>query len=230
MRNLLVLVSCLAAACASSRPIVAAHQPTDDTGHLEAAADQRGESYQCGDTVMSDQSTSGGQRLVQAVPCWDTREESTARHEEAAAREEQLASAERREAAGMAEAELAACRGLSKHDREHSPLAHRRAIAEVIPHREAGKVRGVRVVLKPVPGLTATWMRKAIGCHRARFERLGEPATYLSDDPTLVAGATATVELRRGHVEVMIEAADEVGGAVAVARARELVSPRTARK
>lgn len=184
--------------------------------------------YQCGDTALNDLATSGGERLVLSVPCWNVDEEIAEHNRFLAEREQRLARQERRAAASLVEAELAACRGISPRELEHSPFAHRKEIAEVIPHREAGAIRGVRIIFKPVPGLTEAWMRQAIACHRARFERLGEPATYLPEDPTLVAGATATVEMHRGHIEVAVETADDMTGQVALDRARDLVRPQTA--
>jgi hypothetical protein len=177
---------------------------------------------------MSDQLTSGGERLVPVVPCWDPAEEIAERHRVAARREVQLARDERRAATKLVEAEIAACRGISPEEVEHSPFAHKKAIADVVPHSEGGVIRGVRIVWKPVLGLSAAWMRQAIACHRARFERLGEPATYLSDDPTLVPGVTATVTDHGGRLEVLIESRDDVSAHVALARAKDLVSPRTA--
>jgi hypothetical protein len=191
-----------------------------------ASANPQG--YSCGDTVMSDQLTSGGARIVQSVPCWDADEELAEHRRFLAERERRLAQAERRVATSMVEAELAACHGLSPRELEHSPFAHRREIAAVTPHRVSGTLRGVRIVWKPVPGLTADWMRRAIECHRARFERLGEPPIYFPEDPTLVARSTATVEQRNGHLEVLIETADDLAGQVALERALDLVRPRTA--
>jgi hypothetical protein len=203
----------------------------DDERQAIKAPDSAGPStqgYQCGDTVMSDQVTSGGERLVQATPCWDTHEEAASHHEDVAQREQRAANRERRAASALVEAELDACRGIAKRDLERSPFSHRREIAEVIPHREGRMVRGVRVVFKPVPGLTATWMTQAIACQRARFERMGEPAGYLPEDPSLVAKAITKVELRDGHVEVSIESRDDVNATVALERAQDLLRPRTA--
>jgi hypothetical protein len=193
-------------------------------------AGKTGQHYQCGNTVMSDQSTSGGERLVQSTPCWDPAEEYASRHEDIADREQRLANNERRDANALVETELAACRGISPRDLERSPFSHRKAIAEVIPHRETGTVRGVHIVFKPVPGLTATWMRQAIACHRARFARMGEPAGYLPEDPTLVGNSTTTVELRNGRIEVRIDSRDDVSATVALERAQDLVRPRSARR
>ncbi|HSR96502.1 MAG TPA: hypothetical protein VLM79_05485 [Kofleriaceae bacterium] len=198
-----------------------AARPPDSLGGAER--------YSCGnDFGLSDQATSGGERLLPTVPCWDFAEENAEHQRFLAAREERIARTERREATAMVETEIAACRGLSAREREHSPLSHKKEIATVIPHRETGTIRGVRIVFKPVPGLTAAWMRQAIACHRARFERLGEPATYLSEDPSLVAKAEVSVETRRGHLEVLIATDDPASAQVALQRAEDLYRPRTA--
>jgi hypothetical protein len=186
------------------------------------------ERYSCGDTALSDQSTSGGERLVPSVPCWDIAQETAAHRRYLAAREQQRADAERRVATRLVEDEIAACRSLPARELEHSPFSHRKEIASVIPHRETGKIRGVRVVFKPVPGLTVAWMRQAIACHRARFERLGEPPTYLTDDPTLVANATVSVGRRNGRIEVVVHSTDDASARIALDRAQDLVRERTA--
>ena len=245
MRSILLGITFVAAACGGARePLVRHPQGYADRmaaadehnqraeHHRQAAGDPgttgTGADYYCGDTALSDQATSGGERLVPTVPCWDIAEESAEHHRFLAEREQQLAQAERRAATHLIEAERAACRGMTPRELEHSPFAHRKEIAEVIPHREIGMIRGVRIIWKPVLGLTAGWMRQAIACHRARFERLGEPAGYLPEDPTLVAGATATVELHGDHLEILIETADDTSGQVAFDRAKDLVRPWTA--
>ena len=236
----------LTVACNGSREPLVRH-PRGYAEHMEAAdvhshraeehrrvgalPDSRSGSvggYQCGDTAMMDQVTSGGERLMPTVPCWDVAEESAEHQQYLATHEQRLADTERRAATNMVEAELAACRGISERELEHSPFSHRKEIAAVVPHRETGSLRGVRIVFKPVLGLTAAWMRQSIACHRARFERLGEPATYLPDDPTLVAKATAAVEQRGDHLEVVIETGDATSARVAFDRAQDLVRPRTA--
>lgn len=187
--------------------------------------------YQCGDINLDEELTSGGKPLVRfgahSVPCWNPAEEYAQRQRLAAERLHRRAQGERHAAASLIEAEIEACRGISPAEVEHSPFAHRREIAEVIPHRERGKVRGVRIVFKPVVGLSPAWMEQAIACHRARFERLGEPPSYLADDPTLVSGAVTTVSLHRDHLEVLVETRDDVAAHVALGRAQDLVRPRT---
>jgi len=245
MRYMPLLATIVATACTGSYGPLAEHphsyaekMTAADEHSQNAAAHRRAvtvdqdptspSGYQCGDVALSDQSTSGGVRLVQAVPCWNVDEEIAAHHRFEADREQVLADNERRAATQMVVDEVAACQGLSARELEHSPFAHRREIDQVIPRREAGVLRGVRIVWKPVLGLSADWMRQAIACHRARFERLGEPATYMADDPTLVARATVTVEEHRGHIEVLVESSDDISSRVALERAHDLVHPRTA--
>jgi hypothetical protein len=243
----MLLVSILAAACSRPHEPLVRHpqgyaaQMESADAHAERAERHReasrlpdtvkngSERYSCGnDGGLSDQATSGGERLLPTVPCWDVAEENAQHQRYLAAREEGIARTERREATAMVETEIAACRGLSAREIEHSPFAHKKEIAAVIPHRDAGTVRGVRIVFKPVPGLSESWMRQAIACHRARFERMGEPAGYLPDDPTLVAGAVATVDMRSGQLEVLIETSDPTSTRVALGRARDLIGARTA--
>jgi hypothetical protein len=190
------------------------------------------DNYRCGDVDLDEQLTSGGKPLMKfgahSVPCWNPAEEYAQRQRLAAERLHRRAQDQRRAATNLIEAEIEACRGISPAEIEHSPFAHRREIAEVIPHRERGEIRGVRIVFKPVVGLSPAWMEQAIACHRARFRRLGEPPTYLSDDPTLVSGAVATVSLHRDHLEVLVETRNDVAAHVALGRAQDLVRPRTA--
>jgi hypothetical protein len=242
----MLLLTVLAAACARPNEPLArhpkgyaakmqsaeAHQERADrhrqASRLPDSALDPGERYTCGDTGLMDQATSGGERLMPTVPCWDVAQENAEHQRYLAAREERIARTERRDATGMVETELAACRGLSARELEHSPFAHKKEIAAVIPHRQSGVIRGVRIVFKPVPGLTAVWMRRSIACHRARFERMGEPAGYLAEDPTLVAGSTTTVDERNGHLEVLISTGDTTSARVALDRARDLFARRTA--
>ena len=84
------------------------------------------------------------------------------------------------------------------------------------------------VVFKPVPGLTAAYMRKAIACQQARFAFAGMPASFMPEDPTLLDNTKATVFERGGHLEVLITTESDVEGAVSFARAQDLLHPQTA--
>ena len=109
-----------------------------------------------------------------------------------AEKERAAARNEREQAAALAAAEQTLLQGHPGTRAHASPFAHRKAIAQVIPHREGGVVRGVRVVFKPVAGLTVDCMEQAIACHQARFAALGKPATYM-------AGGSVARRGRRGH-------------------------------
>jgi hypothetical protein len=244
----LVLVALIAVGAACSPPVRHDHarEPRGWAGHHAAAErhEQRAEaheraarhaessgaleSYRCGDTGLYMQSTSGTESVSHTVPCWNVHEEAALRHR-TAAREHRLAAREDRvRAARLARVERAYCQEIPEAERGHSPFAHRAAIAEVLPHRQAGELRGVRIVFDPIPGLTAAYLERAIACNRARFAVLGEPADFMPEDPTLVAGAEVVVVQQHGHVEVVVRTADDVAAAVALSRARELVDTRTA--
>ncbi|MEO8702369.1 MAG: hypothetical protein ABI867_20155 [Kofleriaceae bacterium] len=224
MRVQVLLVGTVAA-CAGT--IGSAPSPESYVGHMEAAA-ARQATYRCGDTTLNDQLTSGTERVTAWVPCWDQDDEAAISQRAIATRDPSIARDERDETVALAGTELASCRGIPKGELAHSPFAHRKAIQQVIPHRSGGQIHGVRIVMKAVPGLTAEYMRRAIGCHQARFARLGNPPTYLSDDPTLVEGAEVQVSDHHGHLEIFVRSDSDVAGTVAYARAQDLVRTRTA--
>lgn len=244
----IVSVAGLLGACSSSprnqpieRPRGYAELITEARDHEARAAEQERvaaevarvggpESYSCGlDPTLNEQLTSGGEPITQWVPCWDAQEEAEMQHRAVAARERAAAAEDRATAASLARAEARHCRGIPERELDHSPFAHRRAIDEVVPHRDAsGALRGVRVLFKRVPGLTGAYLERAIACHQARFAVLGMPPTYLPEDPTLVAGAEITVTERASYIEVLVRSSDDVGAAVALGRARELAPTQTA--
>lgn len=176
-------------------------------------------SYDCGDPVLNDQVTTGGLRVTTWQPCFDLAEEAAVEHREAAARERELAKRDRGTAAALVRAEVDACAGIPEAEREHSVFAHKTAIANVIPHREAGQVRGVWVEFKRLQGLTADWIRRDIDCQRARWAALG-PTHVSPDDPSLIPGAQVQVFDRGDHVDVLITTDNAQDGELAVSRLR----------
>jgi hypothetical protein len=175
--------------------------------------------YSCGDRVLSDQTMSGGQPIVQATPCWNVEQESVQHHRDMAARERAQARTERREATRLVEKSVAACAGIPEAEREHSPFAHRKDISEVLPHVVGGQLRGVRVVFKPVGALTADWLERDIACHRAEVAVLGEVPESLADDPTLLDGATVTVGHEGDRLTVLVETESPDLAEIALAQA-----------
>lgn len=207
------------------------HQESAEAHDQRAAEHERAASahakkdvthYQCGDLVAFDQATSGGEPLTPALPCWDPEEETYERHRAEARRERVLAHDERAAAANLVAAEQAACKRVGETELGHSPFAHRKAIAEVVPHYVDAKVRGARIVFKQVPGLTPDWLREAIACHAAHFHTIGDDPSYLPEDPSLVPGAQVKVEKTDQAIVVAVTAdSDEVGQEI-LARAQAL--------
>jgi hypothetical protein len=175
--------------------------------------------YACGDPVLNDQLTTGGLRVTTWQPCFDLAEEAVVENREAAAHERELANRDRRTAAALVRSEVKACDGIPAAERDHSVFAHKTAIANVIPHREAGQVRGVWVEFKRVQGLTADWIRRDIACQQARWAALG-PTHMSPDDPTLIPGAHVQVFDRGDHVDVLVTTDNEYDGQLAVSRLR----------
>ena len=178
--------------------------------------------------MLNDQAVSGGERLTTMVPCWDMAEEAEhARRDHESSESDELRAREPDRGA-LAAASLVHCKGIPERELTHSPFAHKKAIAEVIPHRREGELHGVRIVFRDVPGLTADWMRQAIECHRARHESLGRPAGYMPEDPALVDGAEVRVTQSGNVIQVFILTPEPVAGRLAFERANELLRPKAA--
>ena len=129
----------------------------------------------------------------------------------------------------MVDREAAACARIPPGEREHSPFAHRAEIADVVPHRVDGVVRGVVVEFRAVPGLSAEWMRRDIACHQAHVAVVGHVPVGLADDPTLMPDALVHVAERGGRVIVTVTERSPVEGARALALV-EKHAPQTARR
>ena len=198
-------------------------------------------SWGCGQyAVLNDQLTSGTERITVWSPCWDPDGGDLAVEPqgipdvaaEAAsdleAHAERDPRAERGSSWQRSGSVAAACKGLAQRDIERSPFSRRRAIIEIVPHREGTEIRGARIVFKAVPGLSADWMRRAIACHQAQYANFARVDPLLPGDPSLVTGTTVTVSQHDAVIEVLVAADSAHGGRVALARAQELAGPRTA--
>jgi hypothetical protein len=196
----------------------------------EAYRPKQDVSRRCGDEwVLNDNLRSGDERLTSWWPCWDAGNIVAQSHDmHASSSERQAARAERRAAADLIRAEVAACAGISDHDRVHSVFDTPDAVARVIPYREGGQVRSVRIVLQPMSGLTQPWVQRSINCQRAQFATKGNPADFSPDDPTLVAGAVTKVVQNGDHVEVIVTTPDAKRGEIALGRAQALENPISA--
>ena len=240
MRTPLLLVA-LVSACGPSASIP--HRPLGvqdnlaEADHHEGDADlhenQAGEAGRrtvqeraaCGDRVLADQVTSGGERLLGRSPCW-TAAEDEARHRELAADLRADAAVHRARARELAQAEKDACAGMPADELDHTPFFHRADVATVAALVENGRVRGARIRFRAVPALTGDWLREAIACHQARAAALGWPEEHFAYDPTMVPGTSVTVEDDGAAIRVIIRADDDLAAQVAYGRAEDLLEPR----
>ena len=198
-------------------------QRADQSDRVAQSAEQMPvtERFSCGDTVLNDQLTTGGVgRVTSWTPCFDVAEEQ-AEHERFVAQNERLAADhDRRAAQQLVDAQVTACRDVPEREREHSVFAHRKAIARIEAVKQGDTLQGVRVVFKPVRGLTADFVRKDIACTRARWATFGHDAQMAPYDPTLIDGADVQVIDRGTHAEVVVTAGSADAADIALARAR----------
>ncbi len=206
-------------------------EPVNVVAPIPEGAVEVGEVLVCGDPVLNDQLTTGGQRVTTWQPCFDVGDEAAVdqRQQVIASYDRQLENRENEVDRALPLDTLAACAGVPLAEQGHSPFAHRASIDRVEPVHENGELVGVRVVFQPVRGLTADWLRRDIACQQARWDALGNVATWRPDDPTLVEGATTTVLDRAGHVEVIITVPSPEQAHVALVRARESRAQQAAR-
>lgn len=176
----------------------------------------------CGDTVLADQTTSGGVRIV-ASPCWSSDPAAVDRHREEAARLRRDARTHRALARELLAAEATSCSTMAADELDHTPFAHRDDVAGVVAELDGATVRGARIQFRPVSGLTADWLRTAITCHQARAAALGYDPKYMSYDPSVVSGADVTVSETDDGVVVVVHADDDAAALVVYGRAEELV-------
>lgn len=238
-----ILLVALIAACAGSAP--ATERPKSYREHLdEAAAHDRAAdvqeamaadaeragrgsaSYTCGDQALSDQTTSGGERVTAWVPCWSVARDASAAHDADAARQRAEAQQHRAVARNLLEVERTFCTGLAAEELTHTPLYHRHDIASVAAYRENGVLAGARVTFKAVPGLSPAYLSHALLCHRARMATLGYPTTYMAYDPSMLVHTHLAVDDQGGPIVVTIRADDDVTAAVVWSRAQALLNAR----
>lgn len=171
--------------------------------------------HKCGfDAVRPGEVTKDGLPVRYWLPCWDWSKDPARyrTHTDPAA------------SALLAKVEATQCVGLIPAALERSPFVQDQAIGEIVPHRNGSTIHGAHVVFKSVPGLTMSWMRRAIACHRARWQALGYPADYLAGDPTLVEGTEVHINGDNEHIIVLIESDSTETGEAVLSRARKLVA------
>jgi len=243
MRPSLVLLVVLGSACGSSGgSSMPPRAPLGVQGNLAEAREHDAEAAQqealaselsarsgkdaiaCGDSVLADQVSSGGERLLRP-PCWTAEPAAAERHRAEAERLRDEAAGHRARARALREAEQASCARMAPADLEHTPFAHLEDVATVVAELEGDRLRGARIQFDVVPGLTEPWLREALACHQARAAALAYDPTYMSYDPSVVAGAEVTVEADPAGVVVTIVARDDAAARIIYDRAEELLGP-----
>lgn len=245
MRTTPIVALVAAAACGGTSPSPVPRRPMGVQAHLAEAdrheADARHHdqqvaavaedpataTYTCGDRAMSDQSTSGGERLVLRAPCWTAGGGSAERHRQVAERLRTDAAAHRARARVLLQAEARACSQLPEEERDHTPFHHYDDILAVSAELDGDRLAGARIKFRPVPNLSAEWMRQALGCHSARAAAIGWPTTFMADCPSVVAGAETTVLEEPDGLVVVVRAKDPAAALVIYARAEQLLDPPT---
>jgi hypothetical protein len=210
----------------------AAEHDREATVHERQAGDARARvdssGIQCGNPVIgpiTDQSTSGGERISSWLPCWSVERDAARHHQAEADRLHREAMIDRAVARNLVAIEREFCAVLPPGELTHTPFYHREDVAAVEPYVEGGKVKGARIHFKAVEGLDANWMRQALTCHRARAAVVGYDPKYMDYDPTMLADVNVAVTERKGRVDVLVRSDGEITAAVVLARAKALVAP-----
>lgn len=242
--NLSIMLVALIAACARSAP--PPEEPKSYREHMDEAADhdrkaqlhdqmaaealgRGGGGLACGNQALSDQTTSGGERVTNWVPCWSASIDDSATHEAEAERQRAEAREHRAMAHSLIDVERTFCVGLAGDELTHTPLYHRHDVASVAAYREGETLVGARITFAKVRNLTSSYVSHALLCHRARMATLGYPPTYMAYDPSMLLHTHLAVDDQDGAVVVTVRGDDDVSAAVVWSRAQALTAGRPAR-
>jgi hypothetical protein len=143
---------------------------------------------------------------------------------------EKMAADHRAASQALRDAEARACAGVSPHDRDQSPFAHREDIESVAPlymsmSPKSGGSRevGVTVHFRAKPGMTAEWLQQLVDCHLARNASMGYAMPEMSACPLNVKNVNATVT-STGHGFAVEIRSDDVATADEVRKRAEALS------
>jgi hypothetical protein len=173
-------------------------------------------------TKLKERCTPGGagQRGEGLGECWTSRTNPTdAQLEEA--RLHQRAAAEHRVASqALRTAEARSCAGLSEHDRDVSPFAHRSDILRVTQ-----TPKGAVVVFRQVPTMTAEGLQKIVDCHLARNDALAHNVPWMLYCPLVPRDVTAKVTPNPDGLAVTIATPDAEAAKEVKYRVGALITP-----
>jgi hypothetical protein len=216
----------------TERPLSAHdHMTAADESERRAADHERrilsepagGPPIECLDQPLAGIPYSGTEPLHIMRPCWASHADPDRTEAE---RLRNAAARHRAAAADLLGAEKRACAGLGEDEISHSPLWHREDILRVDPYVEDGMLRGARVLLAPVEGLSAAWLRQSFHCQQTRAAVLGYPASFNAYCPSSLRDVSVAVTaVEEGFVVTLRSPRDDVAAA-ALGRAIDLVSAR----
>lgn len=179
----------------------------------------------CGDTASTELVTSGTERLHILPPCWAGEVDAVRRDRVHAAQLRADARRHRIQARELVRTEQQWCAGLPEAELDHTPFDHREDLRAVQAELEGDRVRGARILFKPVKGLSADWMRQTLACHQAMAsaEGFGADHDHLASCPSTVSGARTEVLETPEGLEVVVRAIDPAAALIIYARAEALL-------
>jgi hypothetical protein len=238
MRTTTLLAACFGISCGgSSRPPerLSVKEHLDEAARHDSVAEQHQNSYdgsrraeggpiECYDQPLAPAPRSGAEEIRIVKPCW-TREHSPSEfHREIAAKNRREAAEHRAAAAALVAAEREACEGIGESELSHSPFSHVEDIAAVEAYREDGALRGARIAFRQVPGLSATWLSRALYCHQTRAAVMGFSPTFMPDCPAMLPEVGVSVEATGGSIVVTLRSDRDDIAALIWGRAGDLVA------
>jgi hypothetical protein len=152
--------------------------------------------------------------------CWQSRVNPTDVQLEEAKEHERQAAAHRAASQALRTAEQRACAGLSEHDRDVSPFAHRSDILRVTQ-----TAKGAVVVFRPVPTMTAEGLQKIVDCHLARNDALAHNVPWMLYCPLVPRDVTAKVTQNPDGLAVDIQTPDAEAAKEVKYRVGALITP-----
>jgi hypothetical protein len=179
--------------------------------------------FVCGDQALADQVTSGGERLGVRAPCWSGELGAIERYRASAARLRADARQHRARARALVVAARTWCASLPPDELDHSPFDHREDLAAVSAELDGDRIRGARIRFRPVPNLTADWLRQTLACHQAISAAEGYDPMHLTSCPVVVPGAETSVIEDEAGLVVVVRAEDPAAALVIYARAEALL-------
>jgi hypothetical protein len=158
--------------------------------------------------------------------CWTSERNPTEEHLQVADKLRQEAARDRLLSKELREAEQKSCVGVSEADRDLGPFIHVEDISSVKPllGRDPGDghppLRGAIVTFRPLWGLTVDYLQRALDCHLARTNVLGNRLPEMPNCPMVTPGTEASVARTARGFAVSLSSDDPKSAQEILRRAR----------